>query len=80
MHEALWEFPEGGGVLEKIPSVGMDVYILQLHIAKNVNIVTCDVLFFNLLFPGSIHVILLAKCQQLGRCLADNTKKGQKAR
>ena len=41
----------GWGVLEKIPFVGMDGYFLQLHIAKKVNIVTCDVQFFDLTVP-----------------------------
>ena len=41
---------------------------------------TCEVQFFNLLSQGSVHVILLAKCQQLGGCLADNTKKRPKSK
>ena len=46
----------------------------QLHIAKKVNLMTHDV-SFNLVSPRSVYVILLGKCQQLGRCLANKTIK-----
>ena len=80
MHEALWEFPEGGGSWKKsLPLGRMDIFCNYTLREKSIlyNIVTCDVQFFNLLSPGSVHVIhvLLAKCQQLGRCLADNAKR-----
>ena len=76
MHEALWEFPEGGGFWKKtLPLRWMDIFC-NYTLRK----VTCDMQFFNLLSPGSDHVILLAECQQLGRCLTDNTKKRPKSK
>ena len=70
----------GWGVLEKksLPLGWMDIFCNYKIAKKKVNKVTCDVQFFNLLYPGSVHIILLAKCQQLGRCLADDTKKKAK--
>ena len=68
-------FQRVGGLGKKSLPLGWMDFFCNYTLQK----VTCDVQFFNLLSPASVHVILLAKCQQLGRCLADNTKKRPKS-
>ena len=70
----------GWGVLEKIPFVGMDGYFLQLHIAKKVNIVTCDVQFFDLTVPREWSCHTSGKISTAGEMPRRQYKKGQKAR